>query len=196
VRAVTEAGPRQVSARAVVLAIGKRGTPRKLPIAVPTPWLDRVHYALADARSFAGESVLIVGLGDVAMETAVALCRQPDTRVEIAYRGTGFRRGKSRNVSEIERLVAAGRLRLHWSSEVEAFTGQGVALRTGGGTQHCAIDAVFVMIGSIVPWAFLEAVGVQRVSAPQAHPTQVALPGSAMNAQYTQWSAGALERRS
>ena len=188
-------GPRQVTAGAVVLAIGKRGTPRKLPTPIPTSWLDRVHYAMADARSFAGRSVLVVGLGDVAMETAIALCRQPDTTVQIAYRGDGFRRGKSRNVREIERLVRAGRLQLHWSTEVEAFSERGVTLRSAEGSVACAADAVFVMIGSIVPWAFLSAVGVQRGGAAPPNQTQLA-PAPATNAHYTQTPAGALERRS
>ena len=53
----------------------------------------------------------LVGLGDVAMEAALALAAQPDTRVVVSYRGDGFRRGKARNVEEMRRAVAAGRRR-------------------------------------------------------------------------------------
>jgi thioredoxin reductase len=172
VRAVGAGRERVWTARRVIVAIGKRGTPRKLDAPVPEAWLDRVHYALADARSFAGRRLLVVGLGDVAMESAIALARQAETHVELAARGTTFRRGKSRNVAEVERLVAAGRLTIHWSTEVGAFgpSGDTVALirRDTGEIREHRFDAVFVMIGSIVPWSFLEGAGIRRMDAAPA----------------------------
>lgn len=166
--------PRQIATRRVLLAVGKRGSPRKLPVEVPDAALDRVHYHLADAKSFAGSRVLIVGLGDVAMETAIALGRQPGTHVSVAYRGTTFQRGKSRNVQELERLARGDRVDLLWSSEVVAIdAGAGPAqrlrvhLRGAAGAETAGEwDAVFVMIGSVAPWELLNSFGVQRGVAP------------------------------
>ncbi|MCH9683941.1 MAG: NAD(P)-binding domain-containing protein, partial [Deltaproteobacteria bacterium] len=112
VRAQTAQGEQQWGARRVILALGRRGTPRKLAVAIPEDLASRVHYSLADARSMAGLRVLIVGLGDVAMEAGIALARQPGTTVTMSYRGDDFRRGKSRNVEQVRRLAAAGRIDL------------------------------------------------------------------------------------
>ncbi|MGG7377362.1 NAD-binding protein, partial [Escherichia coli] len=75
-----------------------------------------VHYHLFDARSFEGKRVVIVGLGDVAMEAAIALSRQPNTAVTVVHRGDGFTRGKSRNIAEVRRLADAGRIGLRFST--------------------------------------------------------------------------------
>jgi thioredoxin reductase len=165
VATVGEAGPGELWAHRVVLAVGKRGSPRRLGATIPEALQHRVHYSLADARSFAGTRVIVVGLGDVAMETAIALARQRGTAVTVAYRGTEFRRGKRRNIAEIERLVAAGRLDLRWQVDVGDVSARAVTLRGPAGTQEVSWDAMFVMIGSIAPWAFLGAAGIRRSGA-------------------------------
>src|SRR6185436_13732925 len=102
----------------VLLCIGQRGSPRRLPFELDPEVEGRVFYHLADARSLAGKRVLVVGLGDVAMEAAIALARQPDTAVTVVHRRSGFRRGKSRNIEELRRMVAASRLTLLLDTEV------------------------------------------------------------------------------
>ncbi|MEX1365514.1 MAG: NAD(P)-binding domain-containing protein [Nannocystaceae bacterium] len=162
VHAQTPAGDRRWIARRVVLALGRRGTPRKLAVPVPDELATRVHYSLADARSFAGQRVVIVGLGDVAMEAAIALARQPGTTVTVSYRGDGFQRGKGRNIEQVQRLVAAGRIDLRLGTEVTAVEAGAVTLSGPDGATQVGWDAMLVMIGSKAPWAFLEAAGVSR----------------------------------
>lgn len=152
---------RTLQAARVLLAIGQRGTARKLPIPIPRRVEDKVFYHLADAASLAGRRVLVIGLGDVAMETAVALARQPGTEVAMSYRGDGFRRGKTRNIDEVKRLVEAEALTILWRSEVETIEAEEVTLRTPDGHHALANDAVFVMIGAEPPTALLERVGVR-----------------------------------
>jgi thioredoxin reductase len=156
----------------VILALGRRGTPRKLAVQIPEAVASRVHYSMADARSFVGRRVLVVGLGDVAMEAAIALCRQPGTTVAVSYRGLEFRRGKGRNIDQVRRLAAAGRIQLLLGTEVEGISPELVRLRSGAGPIEVPWDAMLVMIGSLAPWGFLEAAGVARarVMAPQAGP--------------------------
>jgi thioredoxin reductase len=162
VLAETAAGPRRWLARRVILALGRRGTPRKLPVPIPEACSARVHYSMADARSFAGKRVLVVGLGDVAMEAAIALSRQPGTTVTVSYRGQEFRRGKGRNIEQLKRLVAAGRIELRLGTEVERIGPEAIVLRGGEGLVAVPWDAMLVMIGSLAPWGFLEASGVAR----------------------------------
>ncbi len=162
VRAQTGAGEQRWVARRVILALGRRGTPRKLGVPVPDAVASRVHYGLADARSLAGMRVLIVGLGDVAMEAGIALARQPGTTVTMSYRGEDFRRGKGRNVEQVKRLAAAQRIDLRFGTEVESVEPDAVVLRSAQGSATVDWDVMLVMIGSKAPWAFLEAAGVAR----------------------------------
>ncbi len=156
---VAASGERFTCAR-VVLAFGRRGTPRKLDAPIPEPMLDHVHYALADARSFAGRRVMVVGLGDVAMEAAIGLAAQPDTKVIVSYRGHEARRGKRRNVDELARLVRKGRVELLLGTEIEALGPQRVHLRGPSGRLEREVDSVFVMIGSVPPKGLLDAFGI------------------------------------
>lgn len=159
--------PTERRARFVLIAIGQRGTPRRLPMEIPPELEDRVHYHLADARSFAGRAVLVVGLGDVAMETAIALSRQPGTTVSLVHRGEDFSRGQGRNIQSVKRLVTEGKIGLYFRAEIAGLTARTATLRVGGPaprTEHLPYDAVFVMIGNIPPLRTLRAAGVRTVA--------------------------------
>jgi thioredoxin reductase/Pyruvate/2-oxoacid:ferredoxin oxidoreductase delta subunit len=150
-------------ARRVLLAIGQRGSPRRLPVPLSPEVEARVHYHLSDARSFEQKRVIVVGLGDVAMEAAVALARQPNTAVTMVHRGAGFSRGKARNVAELKRLVDAGRIGLRLSTEITAISAEQVTVRGPTGDASLGYDAVLVMIGSIPPKEALRAAGVRTI---------------------------------
>ena len=87
----------------ILLAIGRRGTPRKL--GVPGEELPKVVYRLIDPEQYQGQRVLVVGGGDSALETAIALA-QCGTRVTLSYRGRELARPKPENVERLEALVA------------------------------------------------------------------------------------------
>lgn len=149
-------------ARRVLLALGKRGTPRLLDADIPEAMVDHVHYSLADAQSFAGKRVVVVGLGDVAMETAIAIAGQRETTVTVSYRGPDFSRGKRRNIEEVRRLAQAGRIDLQFSTTVTQVEPGSLVLGGPQGSVSVACDAVFVMIGAIAPWDFLSQAGLRR----------------------------------
>jgi thioredoxin reductase len=149
----------------VIVAIGRRGTPRKLELDVEAGAEDRIAYGLADARSFAGKRVVIAGLGDAAMEAAIALAHQPDTTVTIAYRGDAFKRGKSRNVKELQDLVAKGRIRLLFEMVPVAMTRSAVTLEgaaAGKGRRTVQAEALLVLVGGVPSWDLLGRAGVRR----------------------------------
>jgi thioredoxin reductase/NAD-dependent dihydropyrimidine dehydrogenase PreA subunit len=135
-------------ARRVVVAIGRRGSPRKLAAPVPDLAVARVHYELSDARAFAGRRVVVVGLGDVAMETAIALALQAGTHVTVVHRGSGFSRGRQRNVEVLGRLVAEGRVGLLFDAEVHSIGAELVVVRSKAREHVFAYDALFVHIGA------------------------------------------------
>ncbi len=68
--------------RAVLLAIGRRGTPRKL--GVPGEELNKVVYRLIDPAQYRGQHVLIVGGGDSALEAAYSIADEDGTTVTSA----------------------------------------------------------------------------------------------------------------
>lgn len=130
----------------VLLAIGKRGTPRRIDGVVDPSAESMVAYSLADARSFAGQKVLVVGLGDSAMEAAIALARQPNTTVTIAYRGEDFRRGRARNIDEVKALVARDRLEILWKTEIARVHRGRVVFANG---EELRVDAVIALLGGL-----------------------------------------------
>ena len=163
---------RSLRARRVVLAIGRRGAPRPLDMALTGRADEHVHHALVDASAFAGLHVLVVGLGDSALEAIVALARQPGTTVTVSYRGEGFRRGKARNVAEVTSLVARGRVRVLFGTVPLAFDGRHARLGPSQGARADAAadvevraDAVLALLGGEPSWALLERLGVGRAIA-------------------------------
>src|SRR4030081_88382 len=72
-------------ARAVILALGKTGTPRKL--GVPGEDQGKVMYRLIEADHYVNKKVLVIGGGDSAVEAAMGLANQPGNKVTLCYRG-------------------------------------------------------------------------------------------------------------
>jgi thioredoxin reductase/ferredoxin len=149
-------------ARHVCLALGRRGTPRRLD--VPGEDLPKVAYALLDAEGHRDRSVLVVGGGDSAVEAALALAEQPGNAVTLSYRKDAFFRLKARNDERIAAAVAAGRVQVLFGSEVLAIEPDAVRLRcsVGDGEQEVLLpnDDVFVFAGGTPPFALLESAGV------------------------------------
>ena len=81
----------------MLLAIGRRGTPRKL--AVPGEELPKVVYRLIDPDQYVGQEVLVVGGGDSALEAAASIAEVSGTQVRFSYRGEAFGRAKPGIVS-------------------------------------------------------------------------------------------------
>lgn len=169
--ASAETSHRELRAARVVLAIGRRGTPRRLDLEIERGAEDRLAYALADARSFEGKRVLVVGLGDSAMEAALALARQPGTSVTISYRGTGFARGKAKNVAELESLIAQKKVKVFFETVPVAMTRSTVTLAGTGphaGRRSVGADAMLVLIGGVPAWGLLTRAGIRRPSVERA----------------------------
>jgi thioredoxin reductase len=144
--------------RFVVLALGRRGAPRKL--GVPGEELPKVMYKLLDAGSFTNLRVLVVGGGDSAVEAAVALARQPGNTVTLSYRKPKLMRIKKRNAERIEPLLSAGQIHREFESDVLAIGEKSVRLRTAAGEKEIANDHVFIFAGGEPPFPLLHKVGI------------------------------------
>jgi thioredoxin reductase/NAD-dependent dihydropyrimidine dehydrogenase PreA subunit len=145
-------------ARAVVLALGRRGTPRKLGI--PGEELPKVMYSLLDAEAYTGARILVVGGGDSAVEAALGLAHQSGNRVTLSYRRDTFSRLKARNETRLNECVRSGKVELLMSSQPIEIRGGSVVLQVAGKTRELANDYVWIFAGGVSPNAFLEQLGV------------------------------------
>ena len=146
-------------ARFVVLALGRRGTPRKL--GVPGEESPKVMYQLADAESYRGQRILIVGGGDSAVEAAIGLARQPGNRVSLSYRREKLVRIKRRNEERVSGLLSSDHIEGLFGSEVEEIGARSVRLRTATGPREVPNDYVFVFAGGQPPFELLRSAGVR-----------------------------------
>ena len=148
-----------VRARKVVLATGRRGSPR--PLGVPGEELSKVTYQLVDPEQYGSARTLVVGGGDSAVEAAIALAEKSTGEVTIAHRGEAFARCREKNRKRIAELVESGRVRALMGASVTAVTADRVALAGPGDTVN-EIDNDFVIacLGGELPVEFLRSVGV------------------------------------
>lgn len=145
--------------RAVLMAIGRRGTPRKL--GVEGEELSKVVYRLIDPEQYRGKQVLVVGGGDSALEAAVSIAEQPDTTVSISYRGEVFSRAKQKNLQRVAEAHEQGRLQLLMNSNVTEILPDSVQLKQGEELITIENDAVIVSAGGVLPTPFLKQVGIE-----------------------------------
>jgi thioredoxin reductase len=146
-------------ARAVLLTIGRRGTPRKL--GVPGEDLPKVTYRLVDPAQYTGLHVLIVGGGDSAIESAVTIAEQPGTTVTLSHRSESFSRAKRKNRERIEAAKGAGRVRVLFESKIRKIAEKEVEIATPTETLRLRNDAVIVNAGGVLPTEFLRGIGIE-----------------------------------
>ncbi len=148
-------------ARYVILALGKRGTPRKL--GVPGEELAKVSYRLIEAESYDNKDILVVGGGDSAIEAALALSRSGTNRVTLCHRGNNFQRARERNREQVSTTTAAGKLRVVYGAQVSEIRPERVTINAGVELKELPNDYVFIMAGGETPDEFLQKTGIEIV---------------------------------
>jgi thioredoxin reductase len=146
-------------ARHVVLAMGRRGTPRRLN--VPGEDLAKVAYKLIDAEAFRDSRVMVVGGGDSAVEAAMGLAHQSGCQVTLSYRKPELMRIKQRNAERVQRLIADGKIDFKGATRVSAIEEGRVALDGPEGPVLVPNDQVFILAGGIAPFGFLRELGIR-----------------------------------
>lgn len=155
---VVKTSKRNYNTRTVLLAIGRRGTPRKL--GVPGEDMSKVVYRVIDPAQHRNQHVLVVGGGDSALEAATTIAEEPGTTVTLSYRSGAFSRAKPKNRQRVEEMSAAGRLRVLFSSSVKSIREGVVHIATDDRLEEIENDAVIVSAGGILPSAFLKTIGI------------------------------------
>ncbi len=154
------AGGKQWTTSNVLLAIGRRGSPRKL--GVKGEDLPKVTYKLIDARSYQQNNILVVGGGDSAVEAAVGLASQPGNIVTISYRREGFVRLKEKNEERINELMKSKKVNALFNSNVGEIKPKSAILVSQDGTKsEIPNDFVFIFAGGELPTELLKKAGVR-----------------------------------
>lgn len=149
----------QYRSRAVILALGRNGTPRKL--GVKGEELPKVMYRLIEADHYINKKILVVGGGDSAVEAAMGLAHQHGNQVTLSYRKESFVRLKERNAQRIADCIRSGKLKVLFNSNPVEFKPDTVTLDTNGSFQEIANDFVWIFAGGSPPTDFLKKIGVE-----------------------------------
>jgi thioredoxin reductase (NADPH) len=143
---------------AVLLAIGRRGTPRKL--GVPGEDLPKVVYRLIDPEQYRNMHVLVVGGGDSALEAACSIAEEAGSTVTLSYRSEAFGRSKQKNRDRLQSLESRGKVKVMLKSNVKNVTKDRVSIEYQGQTADIPNDAIIVCAGGILPTPFLKEIGI------------------------------------
>jgi thioredoxin reductase len=147
----------------VLLAVGRRGNPRRLE--VPGEDRAKVHYRLLEPEAFRGRHVLVVGGGNSAVEAALALSEVGNcASVALSYRRSAFARCRAENRRRIDDAIAHGAVHALLPSDVVRIEEDSVELSVASGLKRIANDAVIVQIGGTAPGDLLQKFGVSVVT--------------------------------
>ena len=144
------------NASKVILAIGRRGSPRKLN--VPGEGKEKVFYRLLEPELLKEKNVLIVGGGDSAVESALLLSEE--NNVTISYRNNSFSRLKPKNHEKILEAIDSNKLKVIYESNVIEICDNEVKLRVNENEIVIANDLVYIFAGGELPNTFLEKIGI------------------------------------
>jgi len=143
----------------ILLAIGRRGTPRKL--GAEGEEQPKVVYRLIEAEQYRGCHVLVVGGGDSALEAALDISAEPGTTVTLCYRGKAFDRVKPKNRARLEEAVASQRIQQIMETTVKKIEVDKAILAKGDETIELPNDAIIVCAGGELPTPMLKKIGIQ-----------------------------------
>lgn len=147
-----------ITSKTVLLAIGRRGTPRKLGI--EGEMQEKVAYRLLEPEDIKGKSILVVGGGDSAIESALLLA--DNNKVTLSYRNDVFNRLKLKNSEKIKEAMANGTVKVLLNTNPTCINKDSVVLSTSNKGEELYIDndLVYIFAGGELPIQFLQKAGI------------------------------------
>ena len=156
---VTTINGDQYTCEKILLAIGRRGTPRKLN--VPGETKEKVAYRLLEPELITGNDIIVVGGGDSAIESALLLA--DDNRVTLSYRNEVFNRIKPGNRDALDKAVRESKIDLRLNTNVTNIDDDHITLAIGKDGENIRLknDLVYIFAGGELPTQFLEKAGIK-----------------------------------
>lgn len=142
----------------VLLAIGRRGSPRKLNI--PGEMNEKVAYRLLEPEDISGCNIVVVGGGDSAVESALLLA--DNNTVILSYRGEAFNRIKPGNTEALNKAASDNKIEIKLKSNLLSIDEGFVTISEGSddNVRQLKNDLVFIFAGGELPIQFLEKAGI------------------------------------
>ena len=157
-KVATLKGEQATSAR-ILLAIGRRGSPRKLNI--PGEMKEKVAYRLLEPEGISGKDIIVVGGGDSAIESALLLA--DENHVILSYRNEVFNRLKPKNSIALNTAMEAGKLEVRLNTNLITIEDDSITLSVGKEVENLKLrnDLVYIFAGGELPTQFLEKAGIK-----------------------------------
>ncbi len=151
---------RIVTARKVILAMGVRGSPRKLGI--PNEDLAKVTYNLLDPEQYQQQYVAVVGGGNAGVEAAQYLAKNElNNKVLLLVRGAAFDRCNEENQNLIFDLEKKGRVVIWFQSSVKEIHEKHILVERNQVITKVKNDFIFIFAGAEMPHKFLMGLGIK-----------------------------------
>lgn len=156
-------------AQRVILAVGE-GTLRGPDEKIPGKHLHHVRVGLDNPSRYRGQTALVLGGGNVAVEAAVRLAApELENRVILAYRDKRHKmKASAKNREALSSLEAQQRVIVECQATVESFEPERTTLnrKSRGKKETVPISAVFVCFGKEPGRKFLSQLGVTYQQVP------------------------------
>ena len=147
------------TSKSVLLAIGRRGTPRKLNGSGENS--EKVAYRLLEPELIKDKKILVVGGGDSAIESALLLA--DNNKVTISYRSNAFSRIKPKNAEKINEAIKSGLIDVRLSSNVVSIDTDSILYTQNDSEELLKMenDLVYIFAGGELPTQFLKKIGIE-----------------------------------
>lgn len=142
----------------VLIAIGRRGSPRKLGVRGEES--QKVAYRLLEPERISGKKIVVVGGGDSAVESAMLLMERNE--VSLSYRKEKFSRIKPKNLESISKAIDAGKIKALFNTNLTEIQPEWVGIKYGDETvDTLENDLVYIFAGGELPVKFLQNAGIE-----------------------------------
>jgi thioredoxin reductase (NADPH) len=143
----------------ILLAIGRRGTPRKLN--VPGEMKEKVAYRLIEHEGISGKDIIVVGGGDSAIESALLL--SDENHVTLSYRNEVFNRLKPKNTIALNKAISEKKIDVRLNTNLISIEDDFITLAVGKEGEHLKLknNLVYIFAGGELPTQFLEKAGIR-----------------------------------
>jgi thioredoxin reductase len=149
-----------ITARKVILALGVRGSPRKLGIL--NEGMPKVTYNLLDPEQYQKQYLCVVGGGNAAAEAAQYLARaEYGNNTLLVVRGGSLNKANEENVSLVNTLERQGRLKIWYNSSVKEIHRDYIIVQKGNDLVNVPNNYVFIFAGAEMPFDFLMSLGIK-----------------------------------
>ena len=147
------------SSKTVLIAIGRRGTPRKLN--VQGEETEKVAYRLLEPEEIKGKNILVVGGGDSAIESALLLA--DENTVTLSYRSESFNRIKVKNAEKINEAIKNKLIDVKFNSKIVSIDTDFVTYTMNDSSEIMKMknDLVYIFAGGELPTQFLKKIGIE-----------------------------------